>query len=303
MKTPAWWQGLSPDEVLDSLRQRTAEIASYQNGGYRVIMFEDGTKVRIQTSQEPPLQPEQIDLKITDRCGAACPFCYEGSTPQGELADMGFVMRLLSPLKRGTEIAIGGGDVFSHPQLPALLQFAKERGILCNLTLNEAQWFSNRSRIENLSSFIYGVGYTPVSRAPGHAHNLVIHFIVGIHPPEKAIEICQEALRSNVYRALLLGYKIAGRGDAYYRRHWREIRENVRRWREMWFRLVEMGFVVAMDERAYWLLGERWKGPEVHDGEFNMYIDAVRKRYAPISGLSRMFPICLLYTSPSPRDS
>jgi hypothetical protein len=41
-------------------------LASYRNGGYRVDIYSDGTKVRTEVDPAlPPELPEQLDLKLT----------------------------------------------------------------------------------------------------------------------------------------------------------------------------------------------------------------------------------------------
>ena len=42
-------------------------IAKYENGGYVVEIFKNGTKVRTAIDKSiPPVLPEQMDLKITE---------------------------------------------------------------------------------------------------------------------------------------------------------------------------------------------------------------------------------------------
>lgn len=42
-------------------------LAQYDNGGYRVELHADGTKVRTEVdASRPPVLPEQMDFKLTD---------------------------------------------------------------------------------------------------------------------------------------------------------------------------------------------------------------------------------------------
>lgn len=52
-------------------------IKTYQNGNYKVIMFDDGTKVRQCPDNEDfiPSFSENTDVCITKYCDAGCAFC------------------------------------------------------------------------------------------------------------------------------------------------------------------------------------------------------------------------------------
>ena len=111
-------------------------LHSYENGNYLVKIFSDGTKIRFLNDKENEFKaefPENIDLKISNKCSIGCEFCHENSCKNGKIADgindyyLGTLSRpnqarnlkLLSSnpkindfvesLHYGTEVAIGGG--------------------------------------------------------------------------------------------------------------------------------------------------------------------------------------------------
>ena len=56
-------------------------LKHYKNGNYFVSIFEDGTKIR-QTNEDEfiPMFPENIDMKISDRCDRGCEMCFTEDT-------------------------------------------------------------------------------------------------------------------------------------------------------------------------------------------------------------------------------
>ncbi|MDB5307841.1 MAG: MaLMM01 [Gemmataceae bacterium] len=54
----------------------------------------------------------------------------------GKQARFDDITRLLGLLPSGVEIAMGGGDTVSYPQLEELLVWAKIRGLVMNIAVN-----------------------------------------------------------------------------------------------------------------------------------------------------------------------
>lgn len=51
-------------------------LGSYINGNYRVVILNDGTKIRTNDLDNlTPNKPEAMDLKITNKCDIGCAFC------------------------------------------------------------------------------------------------------------------------------------------------------------------------------------------------------------------------------------
>ena len=59
-------------------------LYTYKNGNYNVKIYEDGTKIRMTEDDYFKAEfPENIDIKISDKCDMGCEFCHEGSTLNG----------------------------------------------------------------------------------------------------------------------------------------------------------------------------------------------------------------------------
>lgn len=121
-------------------------LVIYRSGQFLVLInFENGTKIRIESILLNYIQkyfpilviPESCDTKITDYCDAGCAYCHENSTKKGKHSDLNQLLNLTMNLPKGCELAIGGGNPLSHPDLIRVLRILKSRGIICNLTMNQ----------------------------------------------------------------------------------------------------------------------------------------------------------------------
>lgn len=105
-------------------------IGTFKNGNFRTTIFEDGTKIRF--SNEDifiPNRPENIDVKITNFCNMGCPYCHEDSSINGIHGNI-INSSLFDTIEPYTELAIGGGNPLSHPDLIPFLEKLKEKKLL-----------------------------------------------------------------------------------------------------------------------------------------------------------------------------
>ena len=146
-------------------------LGTYVNGNTIVAMYKNGTKVRyIKYGEKPaPKFPESMDLKITNRCSAGCPFCAERSTPDGQNAVL--EGPILDSIKPYTELAIGGGNPLEHPDLVNFLSRMKDKKVICNLTVNVRHFLEYSKLIDFLDreELIHGLGVSMPSHAPDNA--------------------------------------------------------------------------------------------------------------------------------------
>lgn len=280
-------------------------IGQYRNGNYTVRLYDDGTKVR-ETSENSfiPEFPESMDLKITDQCDMGCPFCHENSTPQGTHGDI-LNLPFLETLKPHTEIAIGGGNPLSHPDLIPFLRRLRRLDLIPNITVNQKHFLENVPLLLDLTAqrLIYGLGVSYTGGPVGELipallrfPNAVLHVINGVVSVKdlRAFSGCD-------FKLLILGYKTFRRGKSYFDDSWVRVSSRYSElFRYLGVLLNDHWFsAVSFDNLAIRQLGvrrlmtdEQWQKFYMgDDGQFTMYIDAVHREYAVSSTVATRYPL------------
>jgi len=260
-------------------------ITNYNNGGYNVSIHSDGTKIREQISDSPPIYPESMDIKITNYCDLSkyCKWCHEGSNTKGKHADLDILLGVLEGLPKGVELAIGGGNPLSHPDLIYFLEEVKSRGLIANLTINKLHVNKHKQLITNLvaNDLVKGIGIThsevqDISWLENLTNNLVYHVIAGVHNHEDLLKM---------KKVLVLGYKQVRKGKSYFSH---KVEDNLQSW--IWNIRNYLGNdrIVSFDNLAIeqlkikrFLTKEAWDSFYMgDDGMFTFYLDAVEQKYS-----------------------
>lgn len=274
-----------------------AVLASYKNGSFNVTLYEDGTKERLKADDlSEVLFPESIDVKITDFCDIGCPWCHESSTQKGMHGDLGFLLDQIRSLPKGIELAIGGGNPLSHPQLKLFLQDLKALGYIANLTVNQGHL--SRSK-DNLIEFleddlIKGLGisikpkqifqdFSIIKELQNVTQNIVFHVIAGIHD----IAIIESLKQFDYCKVLVLGYKDFGFGLGF---HEQKIDDSILRWKQQIHSIIGK-LTVCFDNLAIeqlqirrFFTDEEWSSFYMGDDfTHSMYCDAVKQEWAQTS--------------------
>lgn len=277
---------------------RPGLLARYKNGNYVVRLYDDGTKIKRTFDDEFRAEfPDSVDLKITDRCDMACPMCHENSLPSGRHGDLS--LPILSTFVKGTEVAVGGGDPLSHPDLDGFLERMKDLGAVCNLTVNERHFLKNPERLSDLLSrrLIRGLGisvseFSEQTELFARTHPAaVLHLICGILD-----ETLAQRLEGRGLKILLLGYKDFGRGKAYRSP---ETEKRIAWLKESIADFSDKFSIVSFDNLAIEqlelkkllprsLFEERYMGD---DGTASMYIDLVKEQCAASSVSQTRYPL------------
>lgn len=193
-------------------------LGVYKNGNFSTQIFSDGTKIRKTEDNEfIPLFAENIDIKITNFCDIGCPYCHEGSVIGGKFGDI-LNERFTNTLHPFQEVAIGGGDATSHPDLIPFLKKLKEKNVIANLTVNQIHFEQKQDIIRYLISekLIYGLGVSLMNPTNEFVsliqkyQNAVIHVINGIFKPSDMRYLGDKELK-----LLILGYKNLRRGSEW----------------------------------------------------------------------------------------
>ena len=284
-------------------------LGVYKNGNYSVRILEDGTKIReTEEGDFIPLFAENCDCKITNKCDAGCPFCYEGCTPDGKHGDI-LKYNFLDTLHPYTELAINGNDM-SHPDLIPFLEKLEEKKVIVNLTVNQIHFMKHQNMIRDLvdRKLIYGLGVSlkdPTDDFIGRIKeypNVVIHVINGVFS-----WFDDERLSDNDLKILILGYKQLRRGEKYYSEEYKYIIN-----KQLWLKdnlenLIKHYSVVSFDNLAIAQLEvrklmsqEEWDEFFMgQDGNYTFYLDLVEgtfgknslatKRYDILDNIDEMF--------------
>lgn len=288
-------------------------LGAYTNGNYKVVLMQDGTKIRFNDVEPMPGQspdecfiadfPESMDVTITHRCNAGCEMCYAGCTPCGENANI-LNARWLNSLKPYTEMAVGGGNIFEHPDLIPFLELLKHKKVVANITVNQKHFIEHYNEILSMinKGLVRGVGvsvFYPTDElldSMAGIEHCVAHCILGVVSLGQLRRMYDRNLR-----LLLLGYKTTGRGEAYSFRHYAEIGKKIEEVDCALPDLVKHFKVVSFDNMALkqlnvkeMLSAEEWNrfymGDDGIDGKTTsatMFIDMVDNVYA-INSMERV---------------
>jgi hypothetical protein len=270
------------------------QLVKYINGNTTVTIMEDGTKIREYEGDPIVEHPESIDVKITDYCDMGCEYCHEGSSVTGAHADLTTLYETLKILPSGVELALGGGNPLSHPNLFEFLVKLKDHGFIANITINQNHITSNFELISDLINhkLVHGIGISVVNnnfinsihRLLQLTNNIVYHVIAGINE----ITIIDDLNRmDDNCKILILGYKRFGRGDQYWNV---KTHCNLHAWKHNMRKYITSG-VISFDNLALeqleikkLLTVEAWDQFYMGDDfTFSMYVDGVKREYAPTS--------------------
>lgn len=275
-------------------------LGRYKNGNVITTIYSDGTKERFTYDDEfHPAFAENMDIKLCNRCGRGCPWCHEGSTPDGKLGDI-MNEKFIDTLHPYQEVALGGGNVLEHPDLIPFLYKLKDKKVIPNITLNQKHFEDSIDLVDDLVSkkLIYGLGISlenpttdfikKVKRFP----NAVIHVINGVVDP-----VQMETMHNQNLKILILGYKYLRRGSAWMKKEHAAITAN-----QWWLYahlpdLINKFTVISFDNLAIEQLAikERWSEfsnkswDEFYAGDDGMntyYIDMVERKFARSSTAS-----------------
>ena len=266
-------------------------LGIYKNGNFTTKIFSDGTKIRETEDDEfIPEFAENMDIKISNYCDIGCKFCHEGSTKSGKHGDI-LNQKFIETLHPYQEVALGGGDATSHPELIPFLHKLKDRKVIVNMTVNQRHFEQKQELIKKLvdEKLIYGLGVSLVNPTDKFISliqqypNAVIHVINGILKPSDV-----EILSDKNLKMLILGYKQLRRGGDWYS----EDHENISV-KQMWLKenlgsIIEHFKVVSFDNLAIEQLevkrlmtqkewDEFYMGD---DGSMTYYIDMVEQKFA-----------------------
>lgn len=269
-------------------------LGRYKNGNFVTTILSDGTKIRETKDDEfIPTFAENMDIKLTNKCDGGCAWCHEGSSINGKHGDI-LNEKFIDTLHPYQEVAIGGGDATSHPDLIPFLQKLKEKKVIANITVNQIHFEKKHELIKKLvdEKLIYGLGVSLVNPTKHFIElikqypNAVIHVINGVLKP-----LDVRALENNNLKMLILGYKHLRRGNEYFEEEQNDI-ETKQQWLyENLEDIIQKFQVVSFDNLAIeqldvkrLLTQEEWDEFYMgDDGKVTYYVDMVERKFAQSS--------------------
>lgn len=274
-------------------------LYTYDNGNYRVSIFDNGTKIREADADVLlPSIPENIDCKITNFCdnvlSGCMAHCHEKSNPQGKIGDLELGLNLFKSWQAGCELALGGGSTLSHPDIIPFLQELKKIGIVSNITVNHFHTQTQFDLISRIVSekLIYGIGCSYIRSLPLESikaiynSHLVFHLILGVHTIDDVKYIYDNFENPKI---LLLGYKQFGNGIGYYSKNKEPLEAELYHWFTNIHTLFNIkGLILSFDNLAIQQLKlnrffdeDNWNTfYQGDDGFANLYVDLVKAEYA-----------------------
>ena len=267
-------------------------LSHYKNGNYKVMLFEDGTKIRYNDEDKLiPEFPESMDMKISNYCPFMCQHCHEQSTPEGEYGKI-LNHPFIKTLHKGTELALGGGAVTYHPDLIPFLKELKEQEVFPSITINQQEFYDSKIDYLINNKLIYGLGVSFVSYDEEMWNkilaypNAVVHLIAGYHSSDVF-----EYFANKGAKILILGYKNWGRGEEYLKQYSNQIKVRIKELKEMLPTLFAKCKVVSFDNLSIKQLDlkslineEKWKEFYMgDDGQYTLYVDMVKQECAKSS--------------------
>lgn len=266
-------------------------LGRYKNGNYITTILSDGTRIRETNDDEfIPDHAENMDIKITNACSAACPFCHEGSKKDGKHGDI-LNEKFIDTLYPFQECAIGGGNILEHPDLIPFLEKLKEKKVIANITVNQIHFEKEQELIKKLvdERLIYGLGVSLVKPTEKFINlikqypNAVVHVINGV-----LTESDVKAMENKNLKILILGYKHLRRGNEYFEHERERIEVNQNWLYENLDDITGKFKVVSFDNLAIdqlnvkrLIFDKEWEEfYQGDDGSSTYYIDMVERKFA-----------------------
>ncbi|CAN5702162.1 mycofactocin radical SAM maturase [soil metagenome] len=184
--------------------------------------------------------PLEAHLQLTNRCGAGCTGCYTGASPAGMPNEWGLVewKRAIDVLAEAGvfHLALGGGESAVLPWLGELASYARERGLVPNLTTSGLEGFEALIQIAdrfgqiNVSLDGLAATYAAVRGFDGFARadaairrlrakkrEVGINVVVTRHNFAELDQIFAYAADQRLSEVELLRFKPSGRGASAYK--------------------------------------------------------------------------------------
>lgn len=252
--------------------------------------FDTETGLLIRTGKERPRFAELIDLKVTNRCGAGCFFCYQDSTRNGKEADVGQVIAYLESLEeKPFQIAIGGGEPSKWKGLYELLHWCEVRNVVANMAVGPSAGRTELCIISQMGPKAIGVSFVDeksflqiTGAMRGNGAKIMAHLVL------RSDMIDEWVSRAEWWPPWIEGFVFL-----YYKKHGRGVDHDLVPTREQMERVYEAykDENIGYDSCCFPFVKDKASSLVVEDcdgGMYSMYWDAVEGTYSQCSFLSTL---------------
>lgn len=260
--------------------------------------------------------PELVDVTITHWCDYGCPYCYMGSTIKGKHAPYENIEKVLVALSKMKvfEVALGGGETTSHPDLVNILKRSRELGMVPNITTRNHRIMLDE-RAPEIAKYAGAIAFSvdnykqvikigrllekyPLLDENEKPVQIAVQVVMGSVSREEYKNILKAAARFSI-RVTLLGFKMTGRGDAFKQipyEWWMEVIDDLsrngktRKRKGLYIpRFPSISVDTVMIQQSTDILNKSDVNRLLYhssEGTFSAYIDAVNSRMGPSSYVS-----------------
>ena len=257
----------------------------------------NGNKIRMRFGAGEPIvkseYPELVDMKITDYCDKNCSYCYQDSTTAGGPASPKYISQLLACLGgMGVfEVALGGGDTTSHPDIDRVIDEAINFGMIPNVTISDSRCLTDirYNRINSCGSITISINSMNslynfkrcIENSRVRRDKIGLQCIEGLVEKWELYKIIEDASELNL-PLTILGYKDTGRGkDKKIKKY--DVISVILDIIKSKGRHTDISFDTLLVNKYRERLEEHGTPRILYDteeGKYSMYIDAVKKKCA-----------------------
>lgn len=121
-----------------------SSLKTFDSPGYRFVFNKDTGEFarwgarKQDNPQFSPFGPEIADIEISTICSQGCKWCYKSNTATGKNMSLETFKRVFEVLPKETltQIAFGIGDVDANPDVFPIFRYARDNGVIPNVTIN-----------------------------------------------------------------------------------------------------------------------------------------------------------------------
>lgn len=164
-----------------------------------------------------PISPHFLDIGIMGNCQNNCRNCYMQNYKNNKHMTFKTFKKIIDDNKNLLQISLGGtGNPIDHPDIKEMIQYAREKGIIVNATINIPQNVSDKQHeiIDNfdavgLSTFDFSAKKNIInylSKIDKYNMNckFILHVVVGNTLPS---DLLKDIYEIKIYDILFLAYK------------------------------------------------------------------------------------------------